>query len=253
MPTVRTVAKASYTPTSKDGKGRAKAGLRYYAHRPDQEKLNDRDRDHPKERARDQSEQDQDNSTSSRRAYREAFTHSPDDSLNLKNADRFIDDSPGKYAYRIVLSPDPEWGQHMHKEDLKSWTREVMQELQDKRQQDIPYLAYVHQDPKHPHVHVVAMTETTLRKDDLTTLRQSGDREAERMLGMERQGAEPYQQRLQEPDQALTQRQEQMMERLERALQYPEPEKFHDKLQAKEKEREKEEEKSKSYGIDLGY
>lgn len=243
MPTVRTIAKASYTPTNKDGKGRAKAGLRYYANRPDQERLTERDRDKNQEKR-----EEQDRHT---RPSREAFTDSPQDSLDLRKADRFIDDSPGKYAYRIVLSPDPQWGQHMQKEDLKSWAREVMQELQDKRQQDIPYLGYVHEDPKHPHVHVVALTETTLRKDDLSTLRQTGDREAERMLGLERQAAEPYQQRIQE--QPLSWRQEQMEERLERILHREEPgQKFHDKPE-RQKEQEQEEERSKSWGIDLGY
>ena len=133
-----------------------KAGMDYYQHRPDQDGA---------------------------RADRTAFTEVKDIATR-DDTHQVIDEAEGRYAYRMVMSPDP--NQKMNETQLKEWTRTVMQEAESMhRIGDYAAVAHTKQTDK-PHVHVIAVSETKLNAEDFKVLREVGDREQQRILERDR-------------------------------------------------------------------
>jgi hypothetical protein len=154
-----TVIKANWKQISKGnavkaGQVRAhlKAGMDYYQHRPDQDGA---------------------------RADRTAFTEVKEVATR-EDTHQVIYEATGRYAYRMVMSPNPE--QKMNEAQLKEWTRVVMTEAESMhRIGDYAAVAHTKQTDK-PHVHVIAVSETKLNAEDFKALREVGDREQQRIL-----------------------------------------------------------------------
>jgi hypothetical protein len=150
----RTVVKANYvyagggrrsTATSKMG-----ASGRYYANRPNEH---------------------------GERQERDAFS-AERDGLGKSEWRAELEASEGKYAYRMVMSP----GEDLRGDDLKRWTRETLQSLENQGSR-VKWLAWPHEDQtKHPHVHVIGFTAGKLDVPDFETLRREGDRVVEQVL-----------------------------------------------------------------------
>lgn len=98
----------------------------------------------------------------------EAFTKDQDDLSPGESKDwlehHHDEDS---YTYRLTLSP----GQSMGEDDLKDWTREVISDLEAIKGHEIDYLAYSHNDPDHPHAHVLLSQDEPLSNQDIDSLR----------------------------------------------------------------------------------
>ena len=77
-----------------------------------------------------------------------------------------------RYYYRLVMSPGTE---AEPEGDLKSWTRDVMAELEAQQGSQLIWAAYEHAGDDahsgHAHVHVVVATDHKLTRDDLHELR----------------------------------------------------------------------------------
>lgn len=83
------------------------------------------------------------------------------------------DDGGGCY-YRLVLNPGEGASP---REDLQTWTRDVMHELERRQGQEVPWVAVIHDDHSaHAHVHVMAVTDQRLNTLDLQALRDEADR-----------------------------------------------------------------------------
>ncbi|MGL4610551.1 MAG: relaxase/mobilization nuclease domain-containing protein [Trueperaceae bacterium] len=78
-------------------------------------------------------------------------------------------------SYRIVMSPDT--ARDTSPEALREWTREMMRKIEANH--DVYWVAVAHTKDnahtQHAHVHVVAVVDKRLSKDELATLRQHGD------------------------------------------------------------------------------
>ena len=78
------------------------------------------------------------------------------------------------YFYRLVMSPGTE---AEPEGDLKSWTRDVMAELEAQQGSQLTWAAYEHAGDdahsSHAHVHVVVATDNKLTRDDLHELREA--------------------------------------------------------------------------------
>ena len=144
-------------PKAAQVKGHMKAGMDYYQHRPDQDGA---------------------------RADRVAFTETRD-VVQREEVHQAIDEAQSRYAYRMVMSPNPE--QKMNEGQLREWTRAVMRNAGSMHRVE-GYTAVAHtQQTDKPHVHVVAVSETKFNAKDFEQLRGVGDREQARIL--ERDGA----------------------------------------------------------------
>lgn len=103
-----------------------------------------------------------------------------------------MDHATSRVAYhRLILSPGQEVG------DMQEWTRMVMDDLSDRLDQELHWIAVVHRNTEHPHVHILiagggerdgVLHPVVLRREHYTLLRASGDRGAAylRELGRER-------------------------------------------------------------------
>ena len=102
---------------------------------------------------------------------REAFSRDRD--VVDRNAIReTLDSAQGQHYYRIVLNAGDG---HNAEIDLKGWTRDTMGALAE-RHGDVTWLAYEHREHSaHDHVHVIAVTEARLSKDDLARMREAAD------------------------------------------------------------------------------
>ncbi len=145
----RTVAKANYRRLSgASARGRLRASLDYYQHRPDA-----------------------DGSRGSRPVF------GADGALSADDADAMIEGTHAPYGYRVVLSP----GVEMDASDLEVWTRAVMEHLVEEGTVS-GWLGVAHaEQTDHPHAHVIAFTGRGLDREDLGALRLVGDVEAERV------------------------------------------------------------------------
>jgi hypothetical protein len=142
------VVKANFVRLGRGGRAAARASTAYYGHRPDRD---------------------------GGRGYRPAFD-SDRDALEKVEVYGKAEAAGGGYAYRIVLSP----GHEMDAEEIRGWTREVMYAAES---EGAEWFGFVHDDhTDHAHAHVVAFTDSKLRREDLAEMRQEGDRVAERML-----------------------------------------------------------------------
>ncbi|MGL4611279.1 MAG: relaxase/mobilization nuclease domain-containing protein [Trueperaceae bacterium] len=78
-------------------------------------------------------------------------------------------------AYRFVLSPDT--GAETSPEAMRDWTREMMTKVE--RNHQLEWFAVAHAGDNahtnHAHVHVVAVIDRRINKDELAALRQYGD------------------------------------------------------------------------------
>jgi hypothetical protein len=142
----RTVVKANYVRAGGGASATMRASAHYYGHRPDGE---------------------------GSRHYRAGFDAERDE-LGKEEVYRCAqEESGGDYAYRIVASP----GREMDAEELKGWTRDVMQKVEEAGGS---WMGFVHDDhTEHAHAHVIAFTRERLDREDLREMREEGDRSAE--------------------------------------------------------------------------
>jgi hypothetical protein len=84
-------------------------------------------------------------------------------------------------TFAETLSPDPKEhdSQQWSEGEWQSWTQETLQTLEE-RHPDLEWAVH-HQDTEHPHVQLVLASNTPLRSDELEKVRETGDREAERI------------------------------------------------------------------------
>jgi hypothetical protein len=148
----RTVVKANYVRAGGGANATANATMRasaqYYGHRPDADGA---------------------------RQYRPGFDAERDE-IGKEEAYRHAEQGQGEYAYRIVASP----GREMDAEELRGWTRDVMQGVEEAGG---TWMGFVHDDhTEHPHVHVIAFTEEKLNVEDFGQMREEGDLSAEQAL-----------------------------------------------------------------------
>lgn len=107
-------------------------------------------------------------------------------------------------TFAETLSPDPhdQDPQRWSESEWQTWTQETLQPLED-RHPDLEWVAVHHQDAEHPHVQLILASNTPLRADELEQVRETGDREAERIherhQDLER---DPMQELYQERDEA---------------------------------------------------
>jgi hypothetical protein len=146
----RTVIKANYVPAGGGMGATLRASAQYYGHRPDAE---------------------------GSRRYRTGFDGQRDE-IGKDEAYRHAERGEGDYAYRIVLSP----GEELSGEELKDWTRDVMQGVEE---EGGSWLGFVHDDHTvNPHAHVIAFTRERLDRDDFAEMREEGDRSVSLRLEM---------------------------------------------------------------------
>lgn len=98
---------------------------------------------------------------------RPAFSRD-ENTLNRAEAIKVLGETESGYCYRMVLNSGE--GQDAQV-DLKAWTRDTVGALSEDHGA-VTWIAYEHRDHSdHAHVHVVAVTERTLDKEDLQKLR----------------------------------------------------------------------------------
>ena len=133
------IVKASFT-TSPEG---AKAAIRYIAHRP----------------AREQE-----------RTSRPLWTK--DGPVEKHEAYHIIDQAPtGRFFYRFAISPDPRREDGPRDLYLRSVTEATMEEVAERIGKPVAWVATTHADhAPHRHVHVVAVVEGRLSREDLRAL-----------------------------------------------------------------------------------
>ena len=138
------ILKAAYATRGRGGLGRAKAGTRYVIHRPDDE---------------------------GDRQYRSGFDADYDRVDKAEVYDR-LESSEGTYFYRLTLAPgEGRWVEA----DMHDWTRRVMAHLEE-RTGECDWVAWAHRDhSNHDHVHVIAVLERRLDRDDLRDVREHAD------------------------------------------------------------------------------
>jgi type IV secretory pathway VirD2 relaxase len=166
----RTVVRHRYVPAGKGLKGKLWDALSYMQQRP---------------LGKDEQEQDRHLFT----AHTEGLSRHEARALLLEHADRQV-------AYhRLILSPGAPVA------DLQRWTRLVMTDLSRHLGQELHWVAAVHQNTAHPHVHLLLAGtgerlindgrsgRILLRPDEHAVLRESGDRHA-RELAREERGLE---------------------------------------------------------------
>jgi hypothetical protein len=140
------IVKARYTLAWKGGSASARASLTYMAQRPN---------------------------IDGQEGKRTLFSAQAED-LSAADGLRIIDEGRGNHYYRLILNPgagsDPEV-------DLKSWTREVMADLEENRGRAVHWVAVVHDDhTRHAHVHVQAVTDGLIRKPELNLFREAANK-----------------------------------------------------------------------------
>lgn len=138
------ILRAAYATRGRGGLGRAKAGARYVIHRP---------------------------SDTAPREYRTGFDADYDRMEKDEVYDR-LEAADGAYFYRFTLAPGE--GRHVET-DLHDWTRHVMDHLEE-RAGSCDWIAWEHCDhSNHDHVHVIAVLDRRLDRDDLREIREHAD------------------------------------------------------------------------------
>jgi hypothetical protein len=154
----RTIVKANHFSSggkpgrnSSGGAGMAKANIRYITRRENSEHL---------------------------KQERDIFTKT-DDKVDIQEVrislSQLSADERFRYGYRIVLSPDTP--RETSAQNLNEWTRSVMATVEAHHK--VKWFAVVHSGvnghTNHAHVHVLAVLDRRLGKEELATLRQHGD------------------------------------------------------------------------------
>lgn len=92
----------------------------------------------------------------------------------------------GVVAHKLLLTmSENEWREG--KIDLREWTREVMQSYQMQNEKQLDWVAAVHMDKGHPHVHVVVRgiddqgRQVGFYKKDIKELQKTAERHRERL------------------------------------------------------------------------
>ncbi len=138
------ILRAAYATRGRGGLGRAKACARYVIHRP---------------------------SDVAPREYRTGFDADYDRMEKDEVYDR-LEAAEGTYFYRLTLAPGEGRGTAA---DLHDWTRHVMDRLEE-RADDCDWIAWEHRDhANHDHVHVIAVLDRRLDRDDLREIRAHAD------------------------------------------------------------------------------
>jgi hypothetical protein len=138
------ILRAAYTTRGRGGLGRAKAGARYVIHRP---------------------------SDQASREYRSGFDATYDRMEKDEVYDR-LEAAEGTYFYRLTLAPGEGRGTAA---DMHDWTRRIMDRLEE-RAGECDWVAWEHRDhSNHDHVHVIAVLDQRLDRDDLRDLREHAD------------------------------------------------------------------------------
>ncbi len=153
------VVKANYTRDVRNAQGSA----RYYAQRADD---------------------------AGERQRREAFGKESD-ALSQEEVNERLEaagEEGGQTFYRLVMSPGTE---AEPEGDLKSWTRDVMAELEAQHGSQLTWAGYEHAGDDahsgHAHVHVVVATDRKLGRDDLNELRKVATEAWERQQAFTRE------------------------------------------------------------------
>jgi hypothetical protein len=148
--TTRSVVKANYVST-RSGSSKLSGSLRYYATR---------------ENAQNQKQE------------RDIFTKEHDKVATKEVAEQLktlTKDESYQLGYRIILSPDTQ--KDTSTQVLRDWTREMMTKVE--RHHNVQWFAVAHAGDNahtgHAHVHIVAVMDHRLSKDELASLRQYGD------------------------------------------------------------------------------
>jgi len=138
------ILRAAYATRSRGGLGRTKAGARYVIHRPSDE---------------------------ARREYRSGFDQDEDRIEKPEVYDR-LEGAEGGYFYHFTLAPVD--GRHVEG-DMHDWTRQVMDHVEE-RAGHVDWVAWEHRDhSNHDHVHVIAVLDQRLDRDDLRDIREHAD------------------------------------------------------------------------------
>jgi len=96
--------------------------------------------------------------------------------------------------HRLILSPGPD----QPVDDLREWTRMVLDDLADTLGQQLHWVAVIHRNTDHPHAHVLLagggerageLRPVLLYKAQYAVVRASGDRGADHLRGLEREQA----------------------------------------------------------------
>ena len=74
-----------------------------------------------------------------------------------------------------MLSPHPEHQDAAHQLDLKSWTQQMMRQLEQDFGRRVDWFAVSHEHPEHRHVHVVAVSKQRLGVGQFRSMRDAGD------------------------------------------------------------------------------
>jgi hypothetical protein len=133
------IVKARYTKKQEA----AKASIRYIAHRPGKD---------------------------NQRTTRTLF--GTDGAMSRQQAYAVIDDArQGSVFFRFVISPDPEREDTNKDIYLRSIAERTMQALAERLHKPVSWVAAIHADhAPHRHVHVLAVVEGRLQRDDLHAL-----------------------------------------------------------------------------------
>lgn len=147
----RVVAYANYVRGGKGSGGKMRESARYYMTRENEQ---------------------------GEREKRQAFSKDQD-GMDFNEVKNRLKDHENNYHYRIVLAPETD--KNAENGDLKEFTRRVMAAVQQRQDQDVPWIAVEHSKAdahtEHAHVHVIASVDRFLDKSDLYNLRSSAQLE----------------------------------------------------------------------------
>jgi len=85
-----------------------------------------------------------------------------------------------RYTYTLVISPAPGEATHWSEEEWRMHVQEVMREI-EQRHPEATWAAVRHDDPEHPHTHVLLQVDRTLRKPELAAINEAASRSVERV------------------------------------------------------------------------
>ena len=88
--------------------------------------------------------------------------------------------SQHRYTYTLVISPAPGEADHWSEEEWRAHVGEVMSEI-ERRHPEATWAAVRHEDPEHPHAHVLLEVDRTLRKPELSAVNGAASRSVERV------------------------------------------------------------------------
>jgi hypothetical protein len=145
-----TVVKARYSRGDRAALKHAKGHLRYAVHR-----------------ANDQGQ----------RQYREVWDRDAnvDKTTAYERLDRI---KPEDHVYRFTLSPHPERQDVGQRLDLRSWTRDMLGQLERDAGQRLEWFAVTHEHRDHRHVHAVVLSRRHLDTRQFQAMREAGDANA---------------------------------------------------------------------------